>query len=272
MRKFFIAAAVAVVALLGTSSSADATFRMRIEVAGSPDPTGVVLTADGTSGVVNPGPNQSVYSTDASGFITYSGPITSQFKFSSTTGVTDGFSPTPGYYNGIDLNNMTINSSGAGTIRIILEADGFTNGPNGPITLVNFAGGTLNAGTSITFDSYAVNGSAIPVLGSDQFPSAVLTTPVTGIGGSGAVLATQTFTAPSGSGLAFSAETTNTFNKTGSYSLYEVVTITFTKGGSVSFDGNTATNPAPAGLVLALAGMPVFGLGAFLRRRRAVRV
>jgi hypothetical protein len=63
------------------------------------------------------------------------------------------------------------------------------------------------------------------------------------------------------------------------YSLEQVVTISSaslgstdsgeaTLGFTVSSQGTSAT-PAPAGLVLALSGMPVLGLGQWLRRRRA---
>ena len=66
------------------------------------------------------------------------------------------------------------------------------------------------------------------------------------------------------------------FNRTSTnspYSLTSVANLTLSGNGVVNYSDHvnvTYTAPAPAGLVLALAGLPVFGLGAYIRRRRAV--
>jgi len=148
-----------------------------------------------------------------------------------------------------------------------LEQDGLNTAPKGNVVLQQEVGGALSApgGSIVTFDSYAVNGSGTPTLGSDQFPAAPLPG-VTGIG-DGAVLVSQTFAPGS-----FSNTLGTNFNKTGSYSLYTVVTVTFTGAGSVSFNEITGVTPVPAGLVLALTGIPVLGLGTWFRRRRGATV
>jgi hypothetical protein len=68
------------------------------------------------------------------------------------------------------------------------------------------------------------------------------------------------------------AQGSTSFSTTGSYSWTEqyVLTGSGTLGNQISSDDNQNINnaPAPAGLVLALAGMPVLGLGKWLRRRR----
>ncbi len=58
------------------------------------------------------------------------------------------------------------------------------------------------------------------------------------------------------------------------FSFYQTYTFSdFTnsaKAGSLSAGSTVAAVPAPAGLVLALTGLPVFGAG-WLRRRRALQ-
>jgi len=254
LRRYFLTSVAVLtgLAVLGTASSANADFRMRIE-SGTTIGPGVVITDNG------PGDNQS-----SIGAIGFSGAITAQFSINSSIGTTTPTAVLPGYFDGIDLNNLTINSTGAGVLRLILEQTGFNTAPNGNITLQQEVGGVLTAGagSTIKFQSFAANGSAVPNLGLDQFPTGALSL-VTGIG-PGDASVTQTF----GPG-AFNGTAGTNFNKTGTYSMYEVVTVTFTSAGSVSFNGVTGTAPAPAGLVLALTGMPVLGLGAWVRRRRA---
>jgi hypothetical protein len=252
MVRFLLAAAVAAATLFAAASPADAAFRLRVESGTTAGP-GVVITDNGTGDL-----NSSV------GAIVYSGAI-SQFTLNVTTGVTTPYLIAPGFYDAMDLSNVTINSSGAGTLRLILENDGYNNAPNGQVLLQSDVGGTLTApgGSNVTFATYAANGSATPDLGSDVYPAGSLAT-VTGIGAGGASTVTQTF----GSG-PFSGSDGVTFNNTGLYSLYTVVTVNFTGAGMVSFDQTFGTAPAPAGVVLLLSGLPVLGVGAWVRRRKA---
>jgi len=249
--------ALAVVAC-GHPSSADASFRLRVE-SGTTTGPGVVITADGSMAFSG----GSSYQTMANQFITFSGPIAG-FAINATTGVSTPTLAAPGFYDAIDLSNITINSSGAGVLRLILEQDGLNTAPDGQITLRQDVGGVLTSavGSTVTFDSYAVNGSGTPSLGHDQFPAGTLD-PVTGIGAGGASTVSQTF----GNG-PLSGTASTSFNKSGAYSLYTVVTVNFTGAGSVSFNEMTGTTPAPAGFVLALTGLPVLGIGAWFRGRR----
>lgn len=62
------------------------------------------------------------------------------------------------------------------------------------------------------------------------------------------------------------------FNIPGSYSVTTQISLTRTGAGLISLSSdsnNHISTPAPAGLLLALTATPVFGLGAFFRRRRS---
>jgi hypothetical protein len=55
------------------------------------------------------------------------------------------------------------------------------------------------------------------------------------------------------------------------YSLTSVFTINLSSNGYASLQGTTAiATPEPGGLVLALASIPVLGVGAWVGRRRAL--
>lgn len=263
MRKFFVAAAVAVAFLFGSASSADAAFRLRVE-SGTTTGPGVVIT-DNAAGDQSGTVDAIAYSTGVSETI---GPFTLSFTLGTKT---PGTLVLPGFYEGMDLNNVTITTSGAGTLRLILESDDFgANTPDGQLLLTNKIGGVLSApgGSSLTSTSYLSDVSDMPNFGDDVSPSGALD-PIPGSGaGSIGNLATsvgQTF----GPG-AFSGTVSTVASKTGGYSLYNVITVTFTGAGSVSLDSVTATSPAPAGLLMALTGVPVLGLGAWIRRRRGL--
>ena len=254
LRKIVFATFLTGTALLFVAQPADAAFRLRLEDVGSGK--GVVIS-DGGVGDLSP---------DA-GMIIFSGAVEG-FSVNVTTGTSTLTGPLtlPGYYGGIDLNNISIGSASAGTLRIILEQDGFgATTPDGGVVLNNKVGGVLTGplNSTVTFESFADDTNAVPDLGPDQPTSSGLAS-VIGLPTPNAVAAPAlTF----GSG-AFSGSSSIAFNKTGTYSLYSVITITFDGEGSVSFNHITATNPAPVGLVLMASGAPVLAL-AWLRRRSA---
>jgi len=263
----FIATTVMVgAAMFGVTSSGDAAFRLRVESGTSTGP-GVVITYQTASD------NQTVFDASSMTFVN-SGATPNYiginvinlgpFMLSGTIGTSTPFLSAPGFYEAIDLNNVTISSNAGGTLRLILEQTGLgASTPLGAVTFKSDVGGVLTAplGSSITFASYIDSTGAVPVLG----PDGATSTAVTGIGPGSASLS-QTFTPPPGN---FSGSTGTQFTNTGSYSIYTVVTVNFEAGGgSVSFNQITGTTPAPAGLILALAGMPTLGLGVWLRRRR----
>ncbi|HYT87191.1 MAG TPA: hypothetical protein VEL76_00595 [Gemmataceae bacterium] len=108
-RKYLALVAVLVgAAVWGAPTQAHAAFRLRAE-SGTTGP-GVVLTADGTSGLIT-SPSFSSYSTVSGQYITFSGAL-GQFSINATTGVSTPLLVAPGYYDAIDLNDITINSGG----------------------------------------------------------------------------------------------------------------------------------------------------------------
>jgi hypothetical protein len=260
MRKFFLLAAVAVASVLSLGTSADAAFRMRVE-SGTTTGPGVVIT-DGAlgneTGIADGGAG-----TDNLIIVTSVGGLPG-FAVSVTTGTSSPFLAAPTFFEAIDLNNVSINASGEGTLRMILVRSDF--GAATPDGLVGFRvelGGTLSApaGSTITFDSYGDDSNTIPDLGVDVNPVGALA-PVTGIP------ALPTITHSFGVG-AFSAAKEVNFIQSGTFSVYTVVTVNFTGAGSVSFNNTVGTSPAPAGLLLALTAAPVLGVGAWIRRRRS---
>jgi len=258
MRKFFFTAAVAVATLVGTTSSADAAFRMRAEQGTTTGP-GVVLT-DNAAG------DQSALANS----IQFSGTL-GIFSLNVSVGTKTPFLQIPGSFEGLDLTNVSINSTGAGTLRLIIESDDFgAITPDGGLALRNEIGGVLSApaGSTLTSVAYGADSSDMPAFGADvTSPGVIAAIPGAGAGsiGNGATSVSQSF----GPG-AFGGSKETAFAKVGGYSLYNVVTVNFTGAGSVSFNSVTSTNPAPAGLVQALAAMPVFGFGAWVRRRRTL--
>src|SRR5262245_11087535 len=117
--KLFLALAAVVALLVATASPADASFRLRVEDLSTG--VGAVIT-DGGPGDSSPGANN---------VIVFVGPIGS-FTISVTTGMSTPALASPGFYDAIDLNSVTVSSAAGGTLRLILERDGFTNAPNGP--------------------------------------------------------------------------------------------------------------------------------------------
>jgi hypothetical protein len=187
------------------------------------------------------------------------------FSLVVTTGTSTPFLAAPGFYEAIDLSNISITAAGAGTLRIILERTDFGSlTPDGLLEFRSEVGGVLTAaaGSSITFNSYADDANAVPDLGADVNPVGALAS-VTGIGAGSPASITQSF----GPG-AFSGANGVDFSKSGTYSIYTVVTITFTSAGSVSFNQIVGTAPAPGGLVLALTAVPGLALGYWRRLRR----
>lgn len=200
-------------------------------------------------------------------------------NFSITSG--SGSSNNPGTQGGSNLglsNNETITSTfgvagGTHTIRIELSQDGFTAPTGTPLTLSSSAGGSFdylggtnpNAQQSVaaTYQGFLAS-SPGPLFGQPAGGS----TPIQ--------VASASRTTAGTSPLVFSPGTSvNNLVPGGTpFSLTDVLTFTFTLDAG---SGQTAANvsastvasvPAPAGVVLALSGLPVLGIGTWLRRRR----
>jgi hypothetical protein len=272
--KILLALCAVVAVLLTTASPAEAIFRVRVE-SGTTTGPGVVITDGAVGDTLFPG---------ADGAIAFAGALgqySIQFTLGTRTGSADGSGAlaAPSFYDAIDIVNMTINSGGAGTLRIILEATGFSNAPDGSVILRNNVGGVFDDGgngSTVTFESFANDdgtATGVPGLGPDVGTST---------GGAGvlaaatfptvppAVLVSQSFTANSPT--SFSGQADGNFTKTGTYSLYAVVTITWTAAGNISFNHLTGTLPAPGGLALVLTALPGLGLGYWRRLRKQTTV
>jgi len=251
-KPWLLAALIAVGAFLGLTAPLEASFRLRVEQVGSPD-NGVVIT-----------------DTANTGMITYSGTIGTAFIVNVTTGISKPILPLAGdgFIAATDLNSVNVSAAAGSTLRITLEDTDFTAGTNGNTYITQASiGGTLSGGgNTLTAQSWVNTGNAVPVLGPDQGPGSGVLAAIGGIpGGSTKSFTPTAFTTGPG---AFSGTGINTFVKSGNYSMFTQVTVNFNSAGTVSFDSEHGVMaPVPAGLVLALTGMPVLGLG-YLGRRR----
>jgi hypothetical protein len=246
------------VVLMSLASPAQAQFRLRVEDVGTG--VGVVITDNGP-GDQDPLVGSVIYSSIAPG-VAIGG-----FTVQVTAGVSKPIIGGVNNFAELDLNNISANSSGAGHLRLSLEDTGFTGGAPGGLILVGTVGGTLTAatGSTITVSSWANGANLVPAYGSDTG-----TTPTT-LSALGAIPAgSENAFGPGGVTFgpgAFSTTGSVGFIAGASYSIFAQVDIIFTGPGTVvSFDENQQVLPAPGGLVLALAALPVFGIR-YLRRR-----
>jgi len=74
--------------------------------------------------------------------------------------------------------------------------------------------------------------------------------------------------------VSYANTTTTSFSPNTMYSLTDEAVYTITGGKSTDASGQTDIfpTPAPAGLVLSLTGLPLFGLGVWLRRRSKLQI
>jgi len=169
--------------------------------------------------------------------------------------------------------------AGSGTLTLSVGANNLTLPPGTPLAWSSGAGGSyapqpgipplLGAGSAaLTFQSYADNTNTL--LGTQQTLNAQPGDPPSST-------VPMTFNTDEATGL---------FNKApnATYSLRSDVTITLDNnsaavplvfdGSIVGFQGHNivSTVPAPPGLLLALSGLPVLGVGHWLRRRKSQAV
>ncbi|HEY8506283.1 MAG TPA: hypothetical protein VIL46_16975 [Gemmataceae bacterium] len=230
------------VALIGAltfaAPSAEAAFVLRLTEGASS-----VTVVDQGAGDSNP----------AVGAITFIGPV-GVFTINVSTGLSKPVLPASSTFAEMDLNSVNT-SNAAGTLVIELTDTDFP-ATTLPGTLSGSVGGTTE-GTA-TFWAYKndsneefdiVNAEAEIHLG-----------PFTG--------------GPDGED--FSGNASDGHGPLGTYSMTIVAEIVHGAGAGVStsfdFDVNNTAVPVPAGAVLALTALPVFGLGALVRRRRAKEV
>jgi hypothetical protein len=255
MKKLLSLVAVAVLVMTATATPADAAFRLRIEDVGLG--VGVVIT-DEAGGDGSPGtPN----------LISFSGAV-GGFFINFTVGSATPLLVAPGFYDAIHLHDFSM-TGGAGTIRLILEKDGFNTAPDGGVGLVSEVGGvfTAPAGSTATFNAWANPGDLVPTLGPDVGPAAAPLAAVPDLPPAGSTLAGPLVFGPG----AFGGSASAGFVKSGPYSLFTSAVITFTGPGNISFDHQTGTTPAPAGLLLLAAGAPFLAIGYYRRKKAAVK-
>lgn len=247
---------LAVVGVLGMSSTADAAFKLRIEHLGTN--TGVVIE-DGVAG------NDTI---GGAGVVSYAGALGgADLVFSSGTSQPPA-NVSPNVYAAIK-STLSINSAKAGDVfRFTLVRDGFAGGPNGLLQALGDISPSTAGAATINYNSWVDATNAVANVGADAGNS---TTAVSLAGNPlGATPGTsQALFGPGGVNFPPDAVTTGSagFLKTGDYSLAMQATITFTADGSISFDSRTVVVPVPAGIVMALTGLPVLGAGAWVRRR-----
>jgi hypothetical protein len=211
----------------------------------SPAQAGFVLQLTSTGG------GDSGVTTGANGRVMFSGalPGDPNFLTNVTTGLSKGSLGVPGSTatNAImDLNSVDVAATGPGVLTIKLSDTDFTDNNSGH-TLTVAIGGTLSAGASLTAQTFEAKSNL-------QFDMSGFAGPL------------QSFSAPP---IAFSGTESVTRGPLGTFSMTEVVTITFTQAGSVSFDYRANSVPEPSSLTLASLGL--LGLvGYCLRRRKAL--
>lgn len=249
-------AILAVVALSSVANTANASFRMRLER--SDLGVGVVVTDNNVSGAdgdTNPMAGFMQVSTTIAGVTIITGTGFQQPPIGGLVGA---------QVAGLDLLGGTIQSGGAATVVLSLQATGYFGGADGLVDALNSVGGSATGTTSLTFRAWANPLDAVENYGADQLTPAALAGKGVVPGGS---VAANPLAFVNG---AFSGTDAFGFVKAGMYSLFVEATIVFgAQGGLVTFDNHlTVSVPEPATIMAALTGLPFLG-GYVLRRRKA---
>jgi hypothetical protein len=173
----------------------------------------------------------------ASGVITFGGSFGS-FFVQVTTGSSNSASATEPAQ--ITINNLSITGASSSTLTLTLTDTSFVVPPPGPALMQSQLSTTqIPQGTTVTYQSF-VHGSPGTLLSLNSVDGDVVF---------------DLMTVPSTP-----------------YTLSSISTFALGAAGTVQTTGITQLSavPAPAGLVIALTGMPVLGVGTWLRRRKAV--
>jgi hypothetical protein len=255
-RMMALAAVLVGAAVLGTANRAQADFVIR---ATEVDSNGNVVASNQQNFASNP---------DGSGFASYSSNTGTPLPDFAIVFDTHIATTGPGFTKASEtLNIQYTGPTGGNSDTLILEVlgNGFSN-PTAPApSFISSNGSPSTSGlqaTSIVMTSGVIAGNVTS-----------LDAPGTTLGGQ---LGETTGTGTLGMGLASSVLNPNpaigaTFNIVNPFSFYQTYTISgfvnSNEAGSLSAGSTVSAVPAPAGIVLALAGLPVLGVGGWLRRR-----
>ncbi len=181
----------------------------------------------------------------SSGFISYTGAAGANFSITVDTALSYPVQGSPTNPD-MDLNFLVHNATGvADTITISASDTDF-----GPLltagSFIMTTGGTIGNNASLTYQTFQDTTN-------HDF---------------GATTSSPTLSFGPGP---FSGISALPVNAASLYSLTQTVIVTTTGASTISADSELYA-PAPAGVLLALSGMPVMGLGMYLRRRKAAIV
>jgi len=231
-----VAAALAVAAILGAPTPANATFALALQEAG----------VDLGAGVGNP-------------FVVASGPdftpITVSGTFGDFTVTFYGATSTNGALLSSLLSSttsVTNNSGGAHTLMLLVTQTNFTLPTATALNVESGMGGTVNIGIlgpMGIFQAYADKGNT--AFGTTDFTNGPQDDTQLG----------TTFATGSKNGL---------FTRgAGAYSVTSVAKLAMSGGGNLNYSNhvNLTATPEPTAAVLALTGLPVLGIATWLRRR-----
>jgi len=255
----------AAAAILGPSNPAQAGYAVRVY----DDST---LAFEAINGVVTVGTGSSTVIGNSLTF------TTSTTNFSITNG--SGLSNNPGNqkFTTFGLNGgaqVSANfGSGSHSVEIQISQSDFTAPVGTPVTLATAGGGSGYTASQV--------GNSVTVVGEGFLDNTNGLFGVPGVGGSGTTTATNTAAVVTGLPSAFNfSGTAVNYGVPGisagqKFSMTNDVKMSFTLGSGSQDDlvgvslTTIASVPAPAGLGLALAGIPCLGFGTWLRRRWSV--
>jgi hypothetical protein len=222
-------------AILGAPTSARATFQLALQEAGV-NGGAITVVASGSD--------------FQAGGIFFSG-VYGDFTVSILGGTSN---------NGATMSNLlssttsVTNNDGTGKVlNLYVTQTNYTLPAGSPLVFESGLGGSLIGGSTVgltgIFQAYADAGNN--AFGTTDFTNGPQNATQTG----------TTFDTGSAASL---------FNRAGSYSLTSVASLEINGGGTVNYSDhiNVTATPAPAGVVLALTGLPFLGIGTWLRRRK----
>jgi len=189
----------------------------------------------------------------------------------SVTIVTNISNTGPGFSSHSSTVNLTYNGpAGATSHTLLVEVlgDSYTNPTAGTLSVISSNGSPSTSGllaNNVQMTSGVINGNV--ALGAN---ATLATTPLgsqlgmtTGVGTMGS--ASSVLVPNPASGSPFAIANPFTFYQTYTFGLFQ----TSGQSGSLTAGSTVVATPAPAGLVLALSGLPVLGGAGWLRRRTA---